>query len=117
TGSPFVRSAMRKAAVWASDASPAMISCSTAAASSTERSMPEATRSIASVRIWLGKEVLQQLLAVRRKHRLRVELDALGGQLAVPDAHHGPFEVRRALEAVGEVRIDHEGVIAAGHER
>src|SRR5437870_2862118 len=87
------------------------------AASSTERSMAEATRSIASVRIWLGKEVLQELLAVRGEDRLRVELDALGGQLAMTDGHHRTLEVRGELEAVGQVRIDHERVIPTGHER
>src|SRR3954447_934371 len=117
TVSPFVRSAMRNAAVCASDASPDMTSCSTAAASSADRSMPEATRSIASVRIALGKEVLQQLLAVRREHRLGVELYALGGQLAVADGHHRAVVVRRALKAVRQVGIDHERVVAAGHER
>ena len=56
TVSTLVRSATRKPAVWASEASPAMISRSTAAASSADRSMPDAMRSIASVRIWLGNQ-------------------------------------------------------------
>src|SRR5436305_1540234 len=117
TVSPLVRSAIRNAAVCASDASPDMISRSTAAASSEDRSNPDATRSIASVRSWLGKEVLQELFALAGEDRLGVELDALGGQLAMPEAHDRGAVHRRALEAVGQVRVDHQGVVAAGQDR
>src|SRR5437763_5685051 len=117
TVSPLVRSATRKAAVWASDASPDMISRSTAAASSEERSKPDATRSIASVRIWLGKEVLQELFALAGEHRLRVELHALGREVAVAYRHHRVAVPRRALEVVGQIRVNHERVVAAGEER
>ena len=49
TVSPLVRRAIRNAAVWASEASPDMISWSTRAASSADRASRPATRSIASV--------------------------------------------------------------------
>src|SRR4051795_10372983 len=118
TVSPLVRSAIRNAAACASDASPCMISRSTAAASSAGRSSRDATRSIASVSTALGiQEVLEQGLAVGGQHRLRVELHALGGQVAVADRHDRVAEPRGALEAVGEVRVDDERVVAAGHER
>src|SRR4051812_34363245 len=117
TVSPLVRSAIRKAAVWGSEASPDMTSRSTAAASSEERSKPDATRSIASVRIWLGKEVLQELFALAGEHRLGVKLQALRGQLAVADAHDRLAVVRRALEAGRQVGIDDQRVVAAGQER
>src|SRR5690349_9454258 len=114
TVSPFVRSAMRNAAACASEASPSMISRSTAAASSAGRSSPEATRSIASVRTALGiQEVLEQGLAVGGQHGLRVELNALRGKLAVADGHDRVAEPGGALEAVGQVGIDDERVVAA----
>ena len=88
TVSPFVRSAIRKAAVCASEASPSMISRSTRAASSAHRSSPPARRSIASVRTGCqARKLRSMLLAVGREHRLRVELHALDGQLAVAQAH------------------------------
>src|SRR4051794_36475178 len=111
TVSPFVRSAIRNAAACASEASPSMISRSTAAASSADRSSPDATRSIASVRTALGireEEVLQQGLAVTRENRLGVELDALGGQLAMTYAHDRVAGPGGALEGVGQLWIDHE---------
>ena len=49
TVSPLVRSAIRNAAIWISEALPAMISDSTAAASSSERSSPDASASIERV--------------------------------------------------------------------
>ena len=89
TVSPFVRSAMRNAAICISEALPAMISASTAAASSAPgpgptraRRWPGSGRVVAAL-----KEVLQQQLAVVGEHGLGVELDALGGQLAVADGH------------------------------
>src|SRR3954453_6495585 len=105
TVSPFVRSAIRNAAACASDAAPAITSRSTAAASSADRSEPDATRSIASVRTGLGKEVAEERLAVRRQHRLRVELDALARQLAVADRHDGVARAGRHLERVGQLRV------------
>jgi len=50
TVSPFVRRAIRNAPVWTSEALPAMISASTAAASSWDRSRRAARASIAAVR-------------------------------------------------------------------
>jgi len=52
--SPFVRSAMRKPAICASDALPAMTSASTSPACSRLRSRPEARASMAAVRTALG---------------------------------------------------------------
>src|SRR5215218_971249 len=89
TVSPFVRSAIRKAAACVSDALPSMTSVSTRDASARSRSAPLETRSIASVRTWLGirEEVPEQILAERRQHRLGVELDALDRELAVAQPH------------------------------
>src|SRR3954465_14944041 len=105
TVSPFVRSAIRNAAACASEARPSMTSRSTAAASSADRSEPDATRSIASVRTGLGKEVAEQRLAVRRQHRLGMELDALARQLAVTDRHHGVARPRRHLKRGRQLRV------------
>src|SRR5512133_3668960 len=118
TVSPFVRRAMRKAAICASDALPAMISASTADASSWARSWPDASASMARVRTSLLKEVLQQQLAVVREHRLRVELDALGRELAVAQGHHDVASAGRHLEAVRDARVVHdERVIAPDGQR
>src|SRR4051812_17721763 len=118
TVSPLVRSAIRNAAACASEASPAITWPSTAAASSELRSEPDASRSIASVSTGLGKEVRQHGLAVRREHRLRVELHALARQLAVANRHHGFARARRHLELVGQrVGVHDERVVAPGHER
>ena len=88
TVSPFVRSAIRNAAVSVSDALPAMISASTAASLLRVRSSREASASIASVRTGFGTGSSPAgRLPVRRQHRLGMELDALRGQLAVADAH------------------------------
>ena len=74
-----------------------MISASTAAAWSAVRCVAGADRvdragedvvGHRSRRRASAEEVAQQLLALRGEHRLGVELDALGGQLAVADAHH-----------------------------
>src|SRR4051794_27322626 len=116
TVSPLVRSAIRKAAVSASDALPDITSRSTREASSADRSLPPASRSIASVTTALGiEEVAQQRLAVAGEHRLGVELDALRGQLAVAQAHHGLTGAGRYLELGRQVRGDDERVVAAGH--
>src|SRR5919197_194480 len=117
TVSPLVRSAMRNAAIWVSDASPAMISASTAEASSCARSWPDASASIAFVSVSLGKEVLQQPLAVVGEHRLGMELDALRRQLAVADRHHDAATAGGDLEARGHVAVDHERVIAPDRQR
>src|SRR3954447_11315084 len=113
TVSPFVRSAIRKPAVCASVTRPSMISRSTAAASSDERSCPDATRSSAVVTTSLGKEVAEDLLALRGQDRLGMELDALGWELAVTDAHHHAAAARAHLERLGQVRIDDQRVVAA----
>src|SRR3954447_1834200 len=118
TVSPFVRSAISTAAVWVSDALPPMISASTAAACSADRSWRAASRSIASVRTGLGiQEALQQRLAVRGEHGLGVELDPERGQLAVAHRHQHPAAPRGRLEHLGEVRVHHERVVAADDER
>src|SRR4051794_12134529 len=120
TVSPFVRSAIRKAADCASEASPSMIWRSTAAASAADRSSPEATRSMASVRTGLGirgEEILEQGLAIGGEHRLGVKLDALGGQLAVTDGHDRVAVPGGSLEAVGKVGVHDQRVVAPGHER
>ncbi len=54
---------------------------------------------------------------MRGEHRLRVELDALGGQLAVAGAHHHAAEVGGQLELVGEVGVGDQRVVAAGDHR
>src|SRR4051795_5838596 len=115
TVSPFVRRAMRKAAICASDALPAMISASTADASSWARSWPDASASMARVRTSLLKEVLQQQLAVMREHRLGVELDALGWELAVAQGHHDAAPAGRHLEAVRDACVVHDERVIAPH--
>ncbi len=49
------------------------------------------------------QEVRQQLPAVVGQHRLRVELDALGGQRAVADGHHDVVAGRAALQHGGQL--------------
>src|SRR3954447_6147320 len=103
TVSPLARRAISSAAAWASEALPSITSRSTRAAESAVRSSPSARRSIASVRVGLGiQEVLQEALAVLGEDRLRVELHALGGQLAVAERHHRAACERRALQAIGQ---------------
>src|SRR3954454_1098780 len=113
--SPFVRSAIRKAPISTSPASPAMISASTRAACSCESERPDASASIASVSTGLAtaQEVGEQLLARVGEDGLRMELHALGGQLAVADAHQDAAAVRGGLEAVGKrLLLDDERVVA-----
>src|SRR5215211_3374639 len=118
TVSPFVRSAIRNAAICVSDALPSMITRSTSAACSIERSWPDASASIAFVRVGSGKEVAQQLLPGVGEDRFGMELDALGGQLAVADGHQHPATVGGGLEAVRQrVLADDERVVAAHDER
>src|SRR5215210_3724740 len=118
TVSPFVRSAIMNAADCASDARPSMISFSTAEAASAVRSAPPATWSIALVMTSLAiEEVRQQRLAIAGEHGLGVELDALGGQAGVAQPHDHVAGARGDLQLAGEIGIDHERVVAAGHKR
>src|SRR5918995_3689439 len=121
TVSPFVRRAIRKAAVCVSEAFPSITSESTRSASAADRSSPPAKRSMASVRTGFGtliQEVAQQLFAVRRQHRLGVELDTLERQLAVAQSHDHVARAGADLELVGEpVGSYDEGVVATDHER
>src|SRR4051812_37827970 len=112
TVSPLVRSAIRKPAVCTSSTRPSMISRSTAAASSADKSSREATRSMADVTTALAKEVAQDLHAVGRQDRLRVELHALGGQVAMAQPHHDTAAGGADLEHVRHVRVHDERVIA-----
>src|SRR5215207_4716132 len=113
TVSPLVRSAIRNAAACAS-----MITRSTREAWSARRSSPLAARSMASVRTLFGiEEVAEQLLAVRREHRLGVELHPLERQLAVAQAHDHIARARRYLELVWKLRVHDQGVVATDHER
>ena len=99
-----------------------MISASTSAVSSALRSLPEASASIARVRIGLGisltlEEVGEQLLALVGEHRLGVELHALGGQLAMAQAHQHAAAARGLLQAVRQLGVDHERVVAPHRQR
>ena len=105
TVSPFARSAIRKAPVWTSlDAA--------------LHDLGEHRRGVVGGQVVAGadrvdrpgedvvghqvarrEEVSQQLLALRGQHRLGVELDALGGQLAVADAHHDVAEAGTSARA------------------
>ena len=90
------------------------------------RSWPEATASIALVRIGLGTRrrrgaAARGSCAAARlpslgEDRLGVELHALGGQLAVADPHDHAAALGAALQAVGQVGIDDERVVAAHDE-
>src|SRR5215210_7666030 len=117
--SPLVRSATSTPAVSTSDALPSMISASTAAASPIVRSRREASVSSASVRtgLGMGKEVLQQAFSVWRKYGLWMKLDAGGGQLSVAHRHQHAAALRGPLQAVGQVGIHHERVVAPHDER
>src|SRR4051794_26655409 len=118
TVSPFVRSAIRNAAIWVSDALPCMTMRRTSPACCIERSWPDASASIAFVRVGSGNEVLQQLLAGVRQHRLGVELHAFGRQVLVTDRHQHAASVSRGLEAVRQrVLADDERVVAPHDER
>src|SRR4051794_26814893 len=124
TVSPFARSATRKAPACTSPARPSMISARTAAAWSAVRWSPEQTASIARVMTSFGaidapfsrlaQEISKQLFPLRCQHRLGVELDALGGKLAVAGSHDHVSEAGADLELVGNrARIGHQRVVAA----
>ncbi len=51
------------------------------------------------------------------EHGLGVELHALGRELAVADAHQHLARARGHLEAIRQLGVDHQRVVAAGHER
>src|SRR4051794_17045671 len=119
TVSPLVRRATSTPAVSTSEALPAMISASTAAVWSLERSWRDASASSALVSTALGirEEVLEQRLAVGREHGLGVELDAERRQLAVAHGHQHAAAVRGRLQAVRQVVVDHERVVARDGQR
>src|SRR3954451_14493960 len=123
TVSPFARRAIRKAAVCTSLARPSMTSSRTAVAWSAVRWLPVATSSIARVRISLGialilaQEVRQQLLAVRRQHRFRVELNAGRRQLAMAYCHHDVGAGRGALQSGRQIGIGDQRVVAPAAQR
>src|SRR3954452_19212732 len=113
TVSPLVRSAIRIPEVSTSEALPAMISASTAAVCSADRSVRDASASSAWVRTWLGtEEVLEQLLAVRREHGLGMELHADRWQRLVAHRHQHAAAVGGRLELVGEILVHDQRVIA-----
>src|SRR6478609_524431 len=118
TVSPFVRSAIRNPAIWVSVALPSMITRRTSPACSIDRSWPDASASIAFVRVGSGKEVFEELLPGVGEDRLGMELDALGGQLAVADRHQHAATMSGGLEAVRQrVLADDERVVAPHDER
>src|SRR3954452_16579363 len=117
TVSPLVRSATRIPDVSTSEALPAMISASTAAVCSALRSRREESASSASVSTGLGKEVLEQLLAVRREHGLGMELHADRGQRPVAHGHQHAAAVGGRLELVGEILVHDQRVIARDRQR
>src|SRR3954453_23561931 len=85
TVSPLVLSPMRKPAISTSVASSSMIERSTSAASSALRSRPDATASIARVRMGLGKDLVEPGGAAGL--RLVVET-VLAGQPLTPHGEH-----------------------------
>src|SRR5512147_183763 len=92
TVSPFMRSAVIYAAIWASVASPCMISRITASASASVRCVPVTTLDIISLIIVCVlvsdfQEVPQQVLARSGQDGLGMELDAFHLELLVPHAH------------------------------
>src|SRR3954462_8346198 len=126
TVSPFARRAIRKAPIWTGSARPSMISASAAEVWSAVRCVPLQISSIARVRMSLGmvealalgaEEVSQQLLALRGEDRLRMELNPLGGQLAVTHAHHDVVVGGGELELAGQVGVRDQRVVAARDPR
>ena len=118
TVSPLVRSAIRKPAIWVSETSPCMISASTSAACSALRSPPRGELVDRAGEDRVGhqprpRKLRQQLLALVGEHRLGVELHALGRQLAVAQSHQHAAAARGLLQAVGQLGVDHQRVVAA----
>src|SRR4051794_39383994 len=126
TVSPFARSAIRNAPIRTGSARPSMISESAAEVWSAVRCVPLQISSIARVRMSLGmvealalgaEEVGQQLLALRGEDRLRMELNPLGGQLAVTHTHHDVAVGGGELEHAGQVGVRDQRVVAARDQR
>src|SRR3954447_21084909 len=119
TVSPFVRSPIRKPAISVSSTSPDMIRARTSAAWSADSDCPDAIASRAGVTTGsgIGEEVAQQHPARLGQYRFRMELHTLGRQLAVANAHDHASALRRALEAVGQLVIDDQRVVAAHGQR
>ena len=136
--SPLTRSALRKAAVWASPARPPMISSSTSRASSSREVAPggqlrqrgaqdvirhgllmaAAPAARRPVRAGHAQERRQQVEPHLGQHALGVELHAVHRQLAVTHAHHDALGVPGGeLEAVGQRLVDDQRVVAGRRER
>ena len=113
TVSPLVRSAIRKAAIWTSVASPAMISAEhgggllegqvPAVGERVDRPGEQVGGAHALTPARHAEEVGQQLVALLGEDRLGVELHPFGGQLAMADRHHDPVGRRLTLEHVGKL--------------
>ena len=85
-----------------------------------ERARSRSSSRDASPFAGLAQEVREQVRALRRQHRLRVELDALERQRDVADAHDHPVDLaHRGHPQLRRQRrgIDRQRVIAGGHER
>ena len=85
-----------------------MISASTAAACSRGQVVARRERVDGAGEDVVGHQGCEEVLRAARlpdvgQHRLGVELDALGGQLAVADGHHDAAAAGGDLEAVGEL--------------
>ncbi len=109
-----------------SETSPCMISASTSAVCSALRSWPRGERVDRRGRVTLAavaasasalEEVREQLPALLGEDRLGVELDALGRQLAVAQPHQHAAAARGLLQAVGQLRVDHQRVVAPDRQR
>src|SRR5919204_286176 len=64
-----------------------------------------------------GQEVTEHVVAARRQHRLRMELNPLRRQLAVSHPHHHVAEGGGEPKLVGQRRVGDQRVIAAGPKR
>src|SRR5215203_7518764 len=88
TLSPLTRNAVRSAAVAAGGALPSMMVSSARSASPSVRTSPlAALRSVSRNKSLEPQEVLQEVVTTAGQDALGVELDALDGVFAVPDAH------------------------------
>ena len=72
----------------------------------------ETTRFDLHVRL---EEVLEHGLARVGEDGLGVELDALGGQLAVSDGHHDAPAAGGHLERIGDAVVGHDERVIAPH--